>query len=85
MTVFSGKSERKLQRNKESTACFQTNIAVEDGRAVERSHFSKGVCCLTETEIVNAQRIEWDRSLSTDLLTKLKAGRGCLIIWDKAT
>lgn len=53
MTVFSGKSERKLQRNKESTACFQSSIAVEDGRAVGRSHFSKGVCCLTGTEIVN--------------------------------
>lgn len=32
---------------------FSEYIAVEDGRAVERSHFSKGVCCLTGTEIVN--------------------------------
>lgn len=53
MTVFSGKSERKLQRNRVSTASFQNSIAVEDGIAVEKTPFSKGVCCLTGSERIN--------------------------------
>lgn len=82
MTVFSGKSERKLQRNKVSTACFQSSIAAEDGRPVEKSPFSKDVYCLTGTEIINL--LKWHRSISTDLLTKLEARKECLIIWDEA-
>lgn len=55
MTVFSVKSERKLQRNKVSRACFQciNSIAVEDGKDVEMSPFDKDVCCLIGTEIIN--------------------------------
>jgi len=53
MAVFSGKSERKWQRNKVSTAYFQSSIALEDGRAVEESPFCKDIYCLTETEILN--------------------------------
>lgn len=53
MTMFSGKSERKVQRNRVSTASSQNSIAVEDGIAVEKTLFSRDVYCLTGAEIIN--------------------------------
>lgn len=52
MSVFSDKSESKLQKNKVSTACFQGRLAMEDGKAVEKS-LSKDVYCVTGAKIIN--------------------------------
>lgn len=74
MCVFSDKTESRLQRNKVSTACFQGSCAMEDGKVSQQG------CLLCHRSLDNkpAESIKWNRSVTTDLLAKLEAGKG---IW----